>query len=186
MSLHEDIGTDEEAAQDVGAILSFCLTVHKWNTKYYSEHPSVGVLFSQENSEEKRYRVGEQANYLAWWRGLPYEICQMLIEFGLLDKLDENIRSRYLWELCAMAIEELFDTSYFQHYQKPPGVPRILEYPPRRQPAEQLLRMLVGVCGDQPAMENIKNLALSNNFPAIHFTDAQQEVVRKIFISSEE
>lgn len=186
MMLHEQVGLEHEAATDVQDILDFCIAVHNWNTDYYRQFPAVGVIFSKEISDEKKFRAGEQANYLAWWRGLPYEICQTLMEFRLLDTLGENTRSDYLKKLCEMGLEELFDESYFEHRKRPPEVPRIAERPPRVQPAEQLLRMLVGEYGREPVMEEIKSQVFSNTFSTLNFIDIQLAQLKEIFSPSEE
>lgn len=186
MTRHENIGSLEDVAQDVRAAIDFCLVVHHWNTEYYRRFPSVGTLFATDAPDQKKDRVLDQANYLAWWRGLPYELCQALVEFRLPDHLDELTRSRYLGELSAMSIEELFDESYFQHRKRPPAVPHVRERPPRKQPADQLLRMLVGEYGGESGVREIKDKALANTYPLMHFKNSQLERLREIFEPEEE
>lgn len=186
MTRHEDIGSPEDGAQDVRAAIDFCLVVHHWNTEYYRRFPSVGTLFVADAPDQKKDRVLDQANYLAWWRGLPYELSQALVEFRLLDHLDERTRSRYLEELSAMSLEELFDESYFQHRKRAPAVPHMRERPPRKQPADQLLRMLVGEYGSEQGMQEIKDNALANTYSLMHFNNLQLERLRELFDPAEE
>lgn len=184
MARHEEPVLGEGVAGDAQAALDFCLDVHAWNTEYYRRFPSVGVLFSEEVAEAKRFRVGEQANYLVWWRGLPYEISQLLIEFKVLDSLDDSRRDEYLGKLFAMGLEELFDESYFGYETKPPAIPRYLEFPPRLLYGEGILSMLGSQYTDNLVVQATQKKALANEYQ--QYSQKQLAWLQRIFSGPEE
>ncbi|MEK7122632.1 MAG: hypothetical protein AAB855_02125 [Patescibacteria group bacterium] len=181
---HKDLGVPSELLQDVTGVVDFCLKTHKWNTQYYHKYPSVGVLFSEDASKKKKFRAGEQANYLSWWRGMPFEISALLLECGIFDMIDDSSRGAFLARLAEMSAEELFDESYFGYPARPPHIPRYMEYLPRTGPAEQLLRMITGVYAGEPEIVKLKERLLANEYQ--QYSPAQLARLRQILSGEED
>lgn len=173
-----------EISDDVCSALDFCLEIHKINTDYYRRFPSVGVIFSETTPDKKRFRAGEQANYLTSWRGLPYEISGYLLDMGILQFIDDGKRDYYLKSLIQMGVEELFDQGYFQYPGRPPHIPRTMEFIPRTGPAEQLLHIIALACERDPAVIQFREKIAANDYQ--QFSPSQLHTLRSIFSGGEE
>lgn len=180
---HTNLGPPDDVARDLHAAINFCLAIHSWNTQYYNRYPSVGVLFSEDSPGRKKFRAGEQANHLVWWRGLPFEICTPLLELGFLDMLDDDTRGPCLEKIIEMCIGELFDESYFGQAMDPPRIPRYAEPPPRRDFAEQLLSMVIGIYGKDLAVVQARDRYLENENQ--QYSEPQMHRLENIFFGEE-
>jgi|GEM_PF-5675103 len=173
-----------EVEEEVTATLDFCLEAHRLNTEYYRRFPSVGVIFSQDAKDDKKFRVGEQANYLTSWRGLPYLISASLVALEMLNYLSQERRSHYLGELCSMSLEELFDRNYLGYPVDPPHIPRYMERIQRTGSADQLLRSIVLVYGGDPAIVDARKGVEENEYQ--QFSQSQMAILKKIFSGEED
>ncbi len=150
-------------AKDLFHILDFAHDVLEWSTDYYRKHRDVGVIppeeafglldFTRTQSpsrilEEKDIRavfrtkksgLVEQANYLVNWRMVPFSMFKMIVQTEALDRLPPKSRSYQISRIIKKCTDEIvpsgsYDYGYYNRM--------ILEEPPRRLPALEVLYLL--------------------------------------------
>lgn len=187
------LGDDkEQRIDDVYRLLDFCATIHGFNTAYLETHPKIGVpekgieviehvskkgLVAKEHVkegvsvEEHMRQKRAEANHLVVWRGLPYEICSILLEADVFKNLPAQQRLHRIEEISRMCLHEYFNSSFFS--------PTIAESPPRITHAEALLQGLIGQYGDDPLMRGGLDRAFEYEKPRLE--EAQRAYIQALY-----
>jgi|GEM_PF-4127833 len=122
--------------------LLFANSIYEWNTAYLRKNQDVGVIDPQvrieskgkQTREIKRQKAirGPEANYLVYWRGVPFKLYQELTSNRILDWLPSGTRRKALHRIIVEQQHELLYGGYYN--------PDLLEKIPRKGDAMAVLR----------------------------------------------
>lgn len=129
-------------AAAVREVLLFAHSVYEWNTAYLRKNQLVGTIDpevriasqgreTRDMKQQKEIR-GPEANYLAFWRGIPFTLYREMCDNRILDWLKPHSKRSAIHHIIVEQQHELLYGGYFN--------PDLLEKIPRKGAAVSVLQ----------------------------------------------